>query len=119
MRVEVYYNLHKKTFSVRHKGKVIEHTDRIVLQDVTFAVQPAGRAKVVREGKKNVHAFVRGTIGERPIDWNTIDDWADVTYNPYYYSSFVDDETKEPVHSAKVVKLLKPESAAPQITAFY
>ena len=119
MRVEVYYNLHKKTFSVRHKGKVIEHTDRIVLQDVTFAVQPAGRAKVVAEGKKNVHAFVRGTIGEAQHDWNTIGDWADCSYNPYKSDTFVNQDTNEPIHNAKIVKLQKHPNAAPNITAFY
>ena len=43
--VEVYYNLHKKTFSVRHAGRVWFHTNVLTLRNCKFAVQPAGRAK--------------------------------------------------------------------------
>ena len=60
MKVEIYYNLHKNVFSVRHKGRVIQHTSMAVIKDAEYVVRPAGRAKVLREGKKNVHAFVRG-----------------------------------------------------------
>ena len=45
MRVEVYYNLHKHLFSVRHKGKDISHRYDVQLGDVTFAVQEAGRGR--------------------------------------------------------------------------
>ncbi len=63
-RIEVYRNLHNDTFSIRRNGKVVKHLanwQSIFLKDVKFAVQPAGREKVRREGKKNVHAFIRGT----------------------------------------------------------
>ena len=59
-RVEVYRNLHNDKLSVRYGGKVVGHVDSIWLRDATFAVQPAGRDRVRREKKKNVHAFVRG-----------------------------------------------------------
>ena len=62
MKVEVYYNLHRHLFSIRHKGKVIGHRRYVSLSDVTFAVQPAGRKKVLETGQKNVHAFVRGDV---------------------------------------------------------
>jgi hypothetical protein len=62
MRVEVYYNLHKKCFSIRHKGIVISHANTVKLADVTFVVRKAGRERVLREKKKNVHAFVRGNL---------------------------------------------------------
>jgi len=64
-KVEIYRNLHKKCFSIRHKGKVVDYlydSEELILQDVKFAVQPAGRERVRREKKKNVHAFVRGTV---------------------------------------------------------
>ena len=63
-RIEVYRNLHNDTFSIRRNGKVVKHLanwQSIFLKDVKFAVQPAGREKGRREGKKNVHAFIRGT----------------------------------------------------------
>ena len=90
--VEVYRNLHKKCWSVRQGGKVKVHTSYICLQDVKFVVQPAGREKVLREQKKNVHAFVKGylisakTVNRlnKDIDMTR----AAVTYNPYKHPHF-------------------------------
>lgn len=59
-RHETYWNLHKDVFSVRVKGRVVQHIRSAFVRNVTFAVQPAGRAKVLLEQRKNVHAFVRG-----------------------------------------------------------
>lgn len=61
-KVEVFFNLHNGLFSVRHNGRTIAHTGRIVLEDVRFVVQRAGRERVLKEGRKNIHAFVRGTV---------------------------------------------------------
>lgn len=90
--VEVYRNLHKKCWSVRQGGKVKVHTSYICLQAAEFVVQPAGREKVLREQKKNVHAFVRGYLISaktmnrlnKDIEW-TMDA---VTYNPYKHPYF-------------------------------
>ena len=95
-RVEVYRNLHNNTFSIRRDGKVVKHLENwmtLYLQDVKFAVQPAGREKVRREGKKNVHAYVRGTV-IKAEDHNLIETFEDkcnvwVTYNPYQNDTFV------------------------------
>lgn len=102
-RVEVYWNLHADRFSVRalegiYKGLVIAHLPSVNLTDVTFTVQPAGRAKVLREKRKNVHAFVRGRIhlGEVPNILRLA-----VTYNPYRDETFVDGLRYEPVHAAR------------------
>ena len=38
-RVMVYYNLHKHTFSVTYKSKVIMHADYVKLGDVEFRVR--------------------------------------------------------------------------------
>ena len=99
MRVEVYWNLHKHLFSVRalegpNKGRVISHSHGITLTDVKFAVQPAGRERVRREGKKNVHAFVRGRIANSGFE-DCREDFSDekITYNPYIYDTFVNAKT--------------------------
>lgn len=42
MRVDVYWNSHKRCYSVRHKGKVIYHWPFLLMKDVEFVVQPAG-----------------------------------------------------------------------------
>ena len=113
-RVESYWNLHKQVFSVRaidgpNKGRVILHTHNQGMTDVTFAVQPAGRAKVLKEQKKNVHAFVRGRLDH--YRWDPMDEYlredklTRITYNPYKYDSFVDPDGK-PVHRADWVALV-------------
>ncbi len=66
-KVSVYFNLHRKVFSIRAeegpcKGKVIAHADDVMLGDVSFTVSAAGRERVRREGRKNVHAFVKGKL---------------------------------------------------------
>ena len=94
-RVEIYRNLHNGTHSVRRDGKVVkhlQHSESIFLQDVKFAVQPAGREKVRREGKKNVHAFVRGTVIKADA-YNFAETFKEkcnyvITYNPYHMEHF-------------------------------
>ena len=115
-KVEVYRNLHKDCWSVRQRGIVRFHCSRINLKDCKFVVQPAGHAKVVREKKKNVHAFVRGTvIGEKADYAETFKEKCNVwvTYNPYQNDTFVasvpDPETTfttfQPVLKANLVTL--------------
>lgn len=91
MYVRVYFNLHRKCFSVQHKGKVIAHVADIALVDCNFKVGQAGNAKVRREGKKNVHAYVSGTVqawdrGHREVI--LADNEHAVTYQPYKYNQF-------------------------------
>ena len=108
-RVEVYYNLHKHVLSVRQRGRVIMHTPTIELENVVFSVQPAGRNKVLKQKRKNVHAFVRGELLnsdskriEKSLTRNS-DNWRLVTYNPYKYESFVYSDNEKPIHSASRV----------------
>lgn len=93
MKVFVYFNLHRKMWSVRNvkTGRVIDHTDYIVLTDVTFKVSQAGRQRVLREKKKNVHAGVQGYVAsnEDIKSIRILGKQANVTYNPYKYDSFV------------------------------
>lgn len=67
MRVAVYFNLHRKCFSIRAmegpaKGRVVAHADDVILGRVSFRVSEAGRQRVIRERRKNVHAFVEGEL---------------------------------------------------------
>lgn len=107
-RVEVYWNFHKKIWSVRHKGKIIHHA-RIVMMGVSdFTVQPAGNARVRREKVKNVHAFVRGelvysTRASVNLDMPVNDGWRKVTYDPYKNKTFVFKDTGEPIKRAETI----------------
>jgi hypothetical protein len=97
-RVYVYFNLHKKIWSVRQSGTPVEHTKYIMLKGARFLVSEAGRQKVLREHRKNVHAGVSGYIVERVP--NIPDAIHNVTYNPYRYDTFVDCLDREPVTHA-------------------
>lgn len=103
MKVFVYFNLHKKCWSVKalegkNKGKVIAHCETIILKDCQLKVSESGRQRVIREQKKYVHAGVVGLVvsmDKKVKDTDTL-----VTYNPYRFNSFVKKETMEPVFNA-------------------
>jgi hypothetical protein len=109
-KVMVYYNLHKHTFSITYKSKVIMYADYVKLKDVEFRVREGGREKVRIEKNKNVHAFVIGTLVDyclypcenMPKESNS----NVVTYNPYKYDSFVYKNTKQPIYKAKEVDMI-------------
>lgn len=106
MKVFVYYNLHKKTWSIKalegaNKNKVMAHARYVELSDVTPKVSKAGRQRVMKEGCKNVHA---GLVGNLKLHTDSINvdlnlsNRKQVTYNPYLYESFVYLEDKSPFH---------------------
>jgi hypothetical protein len=112
MRVECFFNLTRKRFSLRQRGKVITHCDEVVILYPTFVVQEAGRQRVIREKRKYVHAFVRGLwiiSGTREMEQvNQLTagaTWRRARYNPYQTATFVDAETGEPVRVATVARL--------------
>ncbi len=112
--VQVYKNLHTKCWSVRQSGKVVAHLIYLVLKDCEFRVGKAGKERVRRENRKNVHAYVSGYVcnGRETYDLehNLIESgnadwrWGEVTYNPYKYDSFVDDDGS-PVLKSPLVDL--------------
>jgi len=99
--VDCYWNLHRRLYSVRarsgpDRGRVVAHADAVRLREVTFVVSEAGRQRVIREGSKNVHAFMRGS-------WTAAvgDGLADrISYDPYAEPSFVRTADGEPVTTA-------------------
>lgn len=104
MKVFVYYNLHKKIWSIKalegpNKGRVVQHASMVVLADCTFKVSQAGRRRVLKEKRKNVHAGVVGTLvavsGERAYFPYTKS--VPVTYNPYKYETFVYKASEKPI----------------------
>jgi len=94
-RVYVYFNLHKKIWSVRQSGKVVEYTNRIMLKDARYLVAQAGRKKVLREKKKNVHAGVSGYVVDRVP--NVPDFCTTVHYNPYKNETFINYGSGKPM----------------------
>lgn len=97
--VEIYRNLNRKGlwFSARDRksGLVVTRFDikanqAMILEDCKLVVSKAGRARVLREKRKNVHALVRGKVRFGHIHF---DDRQliplNISYDPYTYDSFV------------------------------
>lgn len=106
-KVRVYRNLHKQgiVYSVQdpRTGLVLGYSEEILLSNVTFKVSEYGRARVLRTKKKNVHAFVEGTLRGFQIadlSFSEFMQMEKVAYNPYKYTTFVHKETETPVHNA-------------------
>jgi hypothetical protein len=109
MKVKVYFNLHKMVFSVvalegENYGRVIAHKETIALKNPVFKVSEAGRQRVLREQKKNVHAYVVGEWVEFPQPESGL---TPVTYNPYKFDSFMKvlPNAMEPIKQAKLAFL--------------
>ena len=102
-KIEVYRNLHKKCWSIRQSGASVIHADFVEIKEPQFVVQQGGNARVRREKRKNVHAFVRGYLTERvgifPKNQKL------VTYNPYKHTSFVERGTDKPICNAEYAVL--------------
>jgi hypothetical protein len=114
LKVRVYWNLHKKCWSVQDgkSGLVVDHGQYVVMHDVSFIVRKGGRERVLREGKKNVHAFACGTLKRieekkkgrlTPKELLKNPYRKEVTYNPYIYNSFVWKKTGKPVTNSSSV----------------
>jgi len=102
--VFVYYNLHRHVWSIKDvkSGLVIGYTDRIVLKDVEYKVSVAGRARVLRDKQKNIHAGCKGIVVEANV---IADEGIAITYNPYKYNSFVVKCDETPVFNDALVLL--------------
>lgn len=97
MRVFVYWNLHRNLWSVKalegpDKGRVVLRSNEVFLAHAEGKVSEAGRQRVLREKKKNVHAGIVGDLvwDNLALHKKLIKSVGDtITYNPYRYESFV------------------------------
>lgn len=144
-KVRCYWNLHRKCWSVQDAAtrKVIGHATQVLLRDVTFTVSAAGRERVLREQRKNVHAFACGTLeGADWLDYATLLDpyrmgWTRgdtayaryarehgqrVGYNPYRAGHFVRDGIEDyqaaRVDTAPMALLRRVNAARPDLHIF-
>jgi hypothetical protein len=104
-KLYVYWNSHNKMFSVRYGPRVSRYVNCIYLTDVSFKVSKSGREKVLRQKRKNVHAFVVGYEWQNP-SLSELPHLFEVVYNPYLNESFMIKELEQPIFSAKLVKLI-------------
>lgn len=94
-RVQVYRNLKFKdsiVYSIRdaQTNLVLGHATHILLSKCKFVVSEAGRRRVLREKKKNVHAWIEGSFGVLHAgDDQIFNKGYRVYYDPYVNSNFV------------------------------
>lgn len=130
MKVDVYWNVHLGCYSIRHKGVVIGHAHKLLIEKPRYVVNQAGRARVLATKRKEVHAFVRGdlrwwkgrvtergaTIGAAPawkaeavkLDRKAYSYGKPVSYNPYKAGTFLyrpqyEPPIAEPAHSGPMI----------------
>jgi hypothetical protein len=109
-KVFIYKNLHKDCWSLKQDGLVKAHTTDLCLFDCSFRVNVKGRARVLKERRKNVHAGISGYID---LPW-VMDALASrkksniklAKYDPYKYSTFIDND-KKPVFWSSAVRMTK------------
>ena len=113
MKLFVYYNLHKHKWSNRDckTRRVIDHSHIQVLRDVAFKVSEAGRRRVLKERRKNVHAGCEGMMlphggRMRRALLDIARELEPVTYDPYKYDSFVRRADETPVIGAEAVVMI-------------
>ena len=122
MKVYVYFNLHKKLYSIKalegpNKGRVVAHARRVNLEDVRFHINEQGRDRVRQTGRKEVHAGLVGYLESLEPGAGRLTDAAEeydravppvksgrrIIYNPHKYDGFVDRQDLAPItHSARV-----------------
>lgn len=129
--VLVYRNLNTKdptrAFSIKQNGLVVGHTGQCMFRDCTFTVSEKGRERVLRTGRKNVHAYMKGyvadglmgTRADRELDLLERSGYTtfgiEVSYNPRKETTFNyklsprdwDKPLVHPVNGARVTLVLK------------
>lgn len=129
-QVACYRNLHKQCFSIvgKKEKRVIDHCTAILLQDVTFRVSEAGRQRVLREKRKNVHSKVHGTLlttgnsesaDSLLVNSDLLKESIPVSYNPYKGKYFFNKNTGRALKSAKLVLLYEGKSMVAVEPVYY
>lgn len=109
----IYRNLHKGNFSVQgyvkdKKGyRIVDRVSAAILTNVTFKVSESGRKKVIREQRKNVHAFVVAEDYDvKILQIFDLSKLRELYYNPYKHDSFVYKDSGESLSGKVLNKVL-------------
>lgn len=120
MQIRIYFNLHKRLFTIQTKRpngwRVSHHAEAVTISLPRFKVSEAGRQRVLRQKRKNVHAFIEGELST--LDWSAFaEDMEGISYNPYKAGTFVNRENGQPVFSARVAVARLDERGIPTLSA--
>ena len=107
-KVRVHRNLKTGTWSIQTKTpkgwRVRGHATSVELLDARCHVSKAGRARVLREQCKNVHAYIEGLIDLHNMSGFPYGNAERISYNPYKAGTFTTSDG-EPVYDARCVRL--------------
>jgi len=101
LKVHVYRNLTKGLWSIRHSGRVIAHSPKVVLMACTMRVREGGRQRAIRDGQRNVHAWIEGMSCSLEVS----DSLTEIGYNPFRGPTFTSRPGFLPVYEARFVVL--------------
>lgn len=105
--VRVFKNPQRGCYSIMQDGRIKASARQIRLRDAEFTVRESGRLRMLRDNRRNVHAWVVGELIDflHPDAAGNLESAAGrtATYNPHRYSSFVDRDTETPLRSAQWV----------------
>lgn len=106
--VRVFKNLRHGCYSIMQRGVVRASARQVRLRDVEFRVREAGRQRMLREQRRNVHAFAVGRLVDfvHPGDTRDMEPMVGrgAFYDPWRFASFVDSDTEAPVTAVKVAQ---------------
>ncbi len=99
-RADVYFNRHKRLWSVRVQGRVVAHLDGLALARCTMRVSEAGRLRCLDSGRRGVHAWITGTMVHVPDELLHVEEFG---YNPFKAPFFVSRRDTTAVYTAEMV----------------
>jgi hypothetical protein len=107
--VRVFRNWKHHCWSIMQGGVLCASARQVRLADVQFRVRESGRQRMLRDRRKNVHAYAVGRL----VDWVHPDDGREletlegrgVMYDAYRFATFVDTDTHTPVTTSADVRL--------------
>lgn len=104
-QVKIYKNLHNGLFSVMQDNLVVAHIECFEMLSVVFKVNESGRQRILKEQKKNVHAFIIGILSSVNNHKAKHQNDCGITYNPYKYDCFVwmDNERKVELYPTEYI----------------
>jgi len=99
--VRVFRNWKHDCYSIMQDGRLKASARQLRLCEVEFRVRQSGRLRMLRNRRKNVHAYAIGRLLDfvHPEEDRNLEGMGGrgVYYNPYEFSTFVDGETRFPV----------------------
>lgn len=88
--------------SLKTPGNKIDYVSGVEMSNVTFRVHEKGRQRCLRDGVRNVHAWVVGDVKSKTYNSGPLHlpYMRRAIYDPWKGGAFVDADTLEPVHTA-------------------